>query len=189
MEKKYKVLNAVGIIWKVVAWIELFLGLLSAIGILMAGIFGGDILRPYLRQFLQVPLPPRLFGLTGGIIGFVVSVVAAIIYFLVLYSAGEFIHLLLGIEENTRQAAQLAQAQQAQLAQPQADIAPPAYVPPQPAYSPPPQPVYAPPPEPVYTPPPAPEPAYSPPPPPPPPPPGPPPEPAAGEEGKATQRM
>lgn len=193
MEKKFKVLHAVGTIWKVVAWIELILGLLSAIGILLAGIFGGDVLGPYLQQFALVPLPPRMFSLTGGIVGFLAFVIATIIYFLMLYAAGEFIHMLLGLEENTRRTAQLLPAQQAQLAQQQADLAPPppAYVPPQPAYSPPPQPVYSPPPapEPAYAPPPAPEPAYSPPPPPPPPPPEPPSEPAADEEAKATQRM
>jgi len=166
VERKFKVLRVIGTIWKVLAWLELIIGLVSSLGVLLIGVFGGGILRQFAEQYRQqMPLPPRAFGVTGGIIGFAISVVVTIIYFLMFYAVGELVYLLLAIEENTRQAAQQMQWVQQQLAPPQ-----PAYSPPQPAYSPPPPSAYSPPP-------------------PPPPPSEPAPEPPPGSASKPTKRI
>ena len=188
MKKKFGTLRVIGTFWKVVAWIELIVGILSSIGILLAGILGTSVPWSNLEQFGLAPWAPQAFGLVGGIVGFFASLVATIIWFLLTYAVGEFIYLLLSIEENTRLA-----AQQVEWAQQQAIPAP---APPAPAYTPPPPaPAYTPPPlAPAYTPPP---PAYSPPPPAPysPPPeapapiPEPPSEPPSEAEETPTMRM
>ncbi len=48
-----------------------------------------------------------MVGVVSGIVGFITAVIISIIYFLALYAIGEFIDLLLAIEENTRETAQL----------------------------------------------------------------------------------
>ncbi|MFO7741955.1 MAG: hypothetical protein R6X31_06540 [Anaerolineae bacterium] len=108
MEKKFRVLHIIGTLWKVFAWITLIGGILLAIGILLAGILGSGGM--ILRQFSQDPrLMPGAVGVVSGIAGFIITVIATVIYFLILYAVGELIDLLLAIEENTRQAVQLVQ--------------------------------------------------------------------------------
>ena len=138
MKKRFAVLRVIGTIWKVLAWIELILGLISSVLILLVGIFGGGILRRFAEQYGGMPLDARVFGLTGGIVGFIASLVATIIYFLMIYAVGELIYLLLAIEENTRLTTERVQGAQQQAAPP----------PPVPAYSPPPPSPYTPPPPP-----------------------------------------
>ncbi len=110
METKFRVLRIIGTLWKVLAWIALIAGMLSAIGILLAGILGsGEVI---LRQFGQRPeMMPGAVGIVSGIVGFIVTVIGTIIYSLVLYAVGELIYLLLAIEENTRRTVQLMQEQ------------------------------------------------------------------------------
>jgi len=119
MEKKFKVLRVIGTVWKIVAWITLTIGILSSIGILLTSIFGGGILSQFGQQYGQMPRASWVFSLAGGIVGFIVSLIVTIIWFLLLYAVGELIYLLLAIEENTRQAQRV-----------QASPTPPAYSPP-----------------------------------------------------------
>ena len=101
MEKKFKILHILGAIWKILAWIALVVGLLSSVGLLLMSIFGGEMVRQFIPPE-QMPWSPRLFGVAGGIVTFVTSLILTIIHFLMLYAAGEFVFLLLAIEENTR---------------------------------------------------------------------------------------
>lgn len=106
MERKFRVLRIIGTLWKVLAWIVLIAGVLSAIGILLAGILGSGGL--ILRQFGQEPaMMTGAMGVVSGIAGFIVAIIGTIIYFLMLYAVGELIYLLLAIEENTRQTVRL----------------------------------------------------------------------------------
>ena len=92
-----------------------------------------------MRRFIppeQMGWSPRVFGVAGGVVTFIATLIATVVYFLMLYAVGEFIHLLLAIEENTRLAAYLLQAQPA----PQAPPAPAAFAPPPPPPPPPPDP-------------------------------------------------
>ena len=130
MEKKFTVLRIMGTIWKVMAWLELIIGILVAIGFLLMGILGGPMLPAH------VPVPAReswAYSVAGGIVGFVAVLIATIIYFLLLYAVGELLYLLLAIEENTRQT-----AQQMQWAMQEAAVAEPVYAPPPASFSPPP---------------------------------------------------
>ena len=101
METKFRALRILGTLWKVFAWIALVGGILTAVLILLAGILGtGEVI---LREFGQDPsLMAGVAGVVSGLIGFGVALVGALIYFLGLYATGEFIFLLLAIEENTR---------------------------------------------------------------------------------------
>ena len=128
MEKKFKVLRIIGMIWKILAWIALFVGVLSSIGVLLVSIFGGGMLSQLGQEYGEMVWASWAFGLAGGVVGFIVSLIATIINFLLLYAVGELIYQLLAIEENTRQA-QRVQEHPAPQAYP---AAPPTYPPPPP---------------------------------------------------------
>lgn len=128
MEKKFRILRLIGTIWKILAWIVLIVGLVSSVGVLLASVFGGGIMGRFGLRPEQMPWwPPRTLGLAGGVAAFIASLIATVLYFLLLYAIGELIYLLLAIEENTRLAAQLIQARPVPASYP---VAPPAYVPP-----------------------------------------------------------
>jgi len=101
MEKKFRILRIIGTLWKVLAWIVLVGGILSSLGILLAGVLGsgGFIFRLFEQETGVVP---GALGIVSSIFGFVVALGLTIIYFLILYAVGELIYLLLAIEENTR---------------------------------------------------------------------------------------
>jgi hypothetical protein len=101
MEKKFRILRIIGTLWKVLAWIVLVGGILSALGILLAGALGsgGFILRLFEQETGVVP---GALGIVSSIFGFIVALAFTIIYFLILYAVGELIYLMLAIEENTR---------------------------------------------------------------------------------------
>jgi hypothetical protein len=104
MEKKFTVLRIIGNIYKVLAWIVLILGILAALVVLAAGVWGETRLaRPY--GIFPRPYAP-LMGIAGGIFGALGIALGTGFYFLFLYAAGEAIYLALAIEENTRATAQ-----------------------------------------------------------------------------------
>lgn len=133
MEKKFRILRVIGTIWKVLAWIVLILGVIASFATLLMSIFGGGMMRQFLPPGEHMPWSPLAFGAVGGIVGFLISLVLTLIYFLSLYAAGEFIYLLLAIEENTHLTAQWIQSQsmvQAPAAAPPAYPTPPPPPPP-----------------------------------------------------------
>lgn len=128
MAKKFKVLRIIATMWKVLAWIALSLGIIGAFGTLLASIFGGGFMGQMMRQYGQQGGPWATgFGIVGGVITFVVMLITAAFYSLMLYAVGEMICLFLDIEENTRITAQWL-----------SHLAPQTYVPASSAYSTPP---------------------------------------------------
>ena len=97
MEKRFRALRIIGTVYKVFAWIVLFLGGLSALLYFVFAVIGGAS---------TYNSPYGGYGAAAGpIIGLVFAVVVllyAIVLFLVLYGAGEAIFLALAVEENTR---------------------------------------------------------------------------------------
>jgi hypothetical protein len=163
MEKRFKVLRFIGTLWKVLAWIELILGLLAAIGVLLIGLLGGGMgsLLGQLGSDYGVDMRgmPLLGGVMMGVFGFVTTAIVAVLCFLLLYAAGELIYLGLAIEENTRSvsyglAAWMQQQQQqpvyAAPVAPAAPLYPPvqSFTPPPAQFTPPTPPEAAPPPPP-----------------------------------------
>ena len=102
MDRRFMALRIIGTVFKILAWLALIFGVLAAIGALILGftIRGQEGL---LGLSLNSPL--------AGIAVFIISVIVAIMSFLLLYACGEFLYLFLSVEENTRRAAYLMQQQ------------------------------------------------------------------------------
>lgn len=101
--KRFGVLRFFGTLLKVIAWIVLVLSVLGAIGVVVAGSAFG----------LTGWLPPSMgesfasLGTSSGIIVGLMMLILGLLYFLVLYVAGETLHLQVAVEENTRLTAAL----------------------------------------------------------------------------------
>jgi hypothetical protein len=115
MDRRYLALRVIATIVRILAWLALILGLLVAIGTLVAGF----LLRGQ-PGVAGVDIGGPLVGLAAFFVGLFLSV----LWFLFLYAGAEFIYLFLSIEENSRRTAYLLQQQ---------------YMPVQPAYQPPPE--------------------------------------------------
>ncbi len=106
MEKRFTVLRIIGTVWKVMAWLQLVIGVIGAIAVLVMGILA----QAAIPEALNIPrATSRAFGVGGGIVGFVAVLVGAVVYFLVFYAVGDVLYLLLAIEENTRQTSEQVQ--------------------------------------------------------------------------------
>jgi hypothetical protein len=103
--KRFGVLRFFATLLKVIAWIVLVIAILGAIGVVIAGS------SPQVADMLsQVPGTTGQFaagGLVGGIAFGIVILLIGLLYFLILYVAGDQIHLGLAVEENTRLTAAL----------------------------------------------------------------------------------
>lgn len=102
MDRRFAALRVVGTVAKVFGWIVLILGILVAILVLILGFA------------VSQPLAVIDFDLGGplvGVLGFVVILTLAIVLFLALYGAGEFLYLLLSIEDSSRRTAYILQQQ------------------------------------------------------------------------------
>jgi len=97
VEKRFRVLRWVASLCRIIAWITLIGGVLGMLGSIVTGAVGANLLREYAGRGVG--------GIVGGItVGLTILVMAAL-QSLFLYVITEGIHLLLSIEENTRQAA------------------------------------------------------------------------------------
>lgn len=101
MQKKYGVLRIIATINKIIAWIVLVLGVLGGCVSLAVGVLPG------LTAASSRTAPALLAGgLMMGLATGVGAIVISVIYFLVFYSFGELIYLLIDLEENTRATAE-----------------------------------------------------------------------------------
>jgi hypothetical protein len=102
MDRRFTALRVIGTIMKILGWLALILGILAGIGAILLG---------FLSESGLESLGVDLGGPLAGIAAFFVAVIVAVLYFLLLYSAGEWIFLQLAIEENTRRTALILQQQ------------------------------------------------------------------------------
>jgi hypothetical protein len=79
MEKKFKLLRTFGVVFKVLAWAALVIGAIGTVGVLVTG---------------GTPETPRAMSIVILIVG--------ALYFVIFYTIGEVVKLLLAIEEQTR---------------------------------------------------------------------------------------
>jgi hypothetical protein len=100
MEKRFRVLRFLGLLYKILAWIVLVLGILAAIATVVIGATADEMLT-----VPGLPVVPMVGGLVGGIMGGLGILLGTVFYFVLLYAVGELIHLGLAIEENTRETA------------------------------------------------------------------------------------
>lgn len=104
MEKKFRALRTVALIYKIIAWFVLVAGGVLAIFTVILGAVQE-------RVGFQSPLLARIPGLrqVGGFLpglvaGLLILLFAAVLFILI-YSISELVHLLLALERNTREAA------------------------------------------------------------------------------------
>jgi hypothetical protein len=104
MEKRYRALRTIATIFKVLGWVILILGILSACGTSAAMVLGGSTV-------LGMGGPGRggdvslVYALVIAVVTFIVMIVTVGLYALVLIAASEGIQVFLDIEENTREMA------------------------------------------------------------------------------------
>ncbi len=105
MEKKFRALRIVSVVFKVLAWVTLVGGILSALIAVVIGALGAGAMArmPQLRN-----LAPLIAG-GGGIVAAIVSalgiLVSSLFGFVLLYAYAEAIYLAIAIEQNTRECA------------------------------------------------------------------------------------
>lgn len=98
--KKFRMLRLVALLYRIFAWIVLIAGVLAGIAMIVMGVLGA-------AQPAVSPLIPGVAEAVGGILGGLIAIAAALIYFILLYAVSDVIHLGLAVEENTRMTAQL----------------------------------------------------------------------------------
>jgi uncharacterized membrane protein len=98
MEKKFRALRTVSVVFKVLAWITLIGGILGALGAIIMGAVGGAALArtPELRNLMP------LMGGSGGIIAGILSglgiLIGSLIGFVLFYAYAELVYLIIAIE-------------------------------------------------------------------------------------------
>lgn len=102
MDRRFMALRVIGTVFKILAWVSLILGLITAVGMLILGFTLSG--QPGL-------LGLNLGGSLAGIAMFVVFLIIAVFSFLILYAIGESVYLFLSIEESARRTAYLTQQQ------------------------------------------------------------------------------
>ncbi len=104
MEKRFRSLRVIATVFKVLAWIALVLGIIGGLIMMVTGLAGGILGGSSAPRELGSGMT-MMAGLLSGFLGGIVTMVAAVLYFLFLYAAGDAIGLALAIEENTREVA------------------------------------------------------------------------------------
>src|SRR3954471_9286004 len=107
MEKRYGALRFIGTVYKILGIIILVLAILGALGACAGALVGGASFRDVAGQ---TGLP-----VLGGVIGAIIAAVFALLWGgvigLALIAFGDFISLMLSVEENTRTTATLLRGQ------------------------------------------------------------------------------
>jgi hypothetical protein len=108
METRFRALRVLSTLCKILGWVGLVLSILAGLAMLALAILGGRFLSSYGYRYAPgLFLFPGLLG-TGvlpGVIGFLASLLAGALSFLVFFASSEWIQLALSIEQNTRETA------------------------------------------------------------------------------------
>ena len=103
MTKRYRALGTLSGLFKVVAWILLVLGILSAI--LVAAYGAIQSTRGVSGVLADVPLANQVSGLLGGLLAAAGMLVGTLLLFLWVMAVAEGIQVAMAIERNTRETA------------------------------------------------------------------------------------
>jgi hypothetical protein len=102
LEQRFTALRVIGTLFKVLAWITLIVGILAAVGIIVVSLAGTGTLGAWLPGWELGP-----GSMLVAVIAGVVVLIVFLVYFLLLYAAGDTIYLFLSIEDSTRHTAYL----------------------------------------------------------------------------------
>ncbi|NIN99990.1 MAG: hypothetical protein GTN93_32725 [Anaerolineae bacterium] len=105
MEKRYRALRAIARIFKILGWVILALGILSACGISGAFLLRAPSVPGMMGANVTGGEAGLLWGLIGAAIAFVGMIVTVGLYALILIAGSEAINVFLDIEVNTREIA------------------------------------------------------------------------------------
>ena len=106
MEKRYRALRIIGMLYKIIGGIILVITIVSAAGICVAGFLGGAALNEFSRD-----IGPGWSGVgflssaLGGVLAALGMLIGGGLGGLTIFATGEAIYLLIDLEENTRAAA------------------------------------------------------------------------------------
>ena len=104
MEKRFRALRVVASLLKVLAWLVLIAGILAAVGIVAISAIQGQMGAPS-PVLENMPMASNLVGPLAGAALAVGVLLGTLVYFLLMYAAGDVLHLWLAIEYNTRETA------------------------------------------------------------------------------------
>jgi len=104
VEKKFRALRAVALIYKIIAWIVLVTGALLAV---FAVILGAVQERAGVQSPLIAAVPGlnQVGGFLPGLVAGLLTLLAAVVQFILIYAISEVVQLLLALERNTRETA------------------------------------------------------------------------------------
>ncbi|MDI7275855.1 MAG: hypothetical protein QME94_07740 [Anaerolineae bacterium] len=107
MEKRFRSLRIIATVFKVLAWIVLVAGIIGGLIMMITGLAGGMLGASSAARDTTSGLgaASMMAGLLTGFAGGLVTVIGSVLYFLLLYAAGDAITLALAIEQNTRETA------------------------------------------------------------------------------------
>lgn len=104
MERKFRALRAVALIYKIMAWIVLVTGgLLAVLAVILGAVQEGvGFQSPLLAG---IPGLRQVGGFLPGLVAGLVTLLLAVVQFILIYAVSELVHLLLALERNTRETA------------------------------------------------------------------------------------
>jgi hypothetical protein len=105
MESRYRALRTIATIFKVLGWMVLVLGILSACGTSGLILVGGASVPGMMDLGGGAGQGGLVWGFVGAVVMFLVMMVTVGLYALILIATAEGIYVFLDIEENTREMA------------------------------------------------------------------------------------
>ncbi len=108
MEKRYGALRVIGTIFKILGVLVGIFAVLGALALCGTALLGGAALANAGRE---AGLPFAGAGVVGAIISGLFSLLIGIIWAVTLFAVGDFVSILLSIEENTRSTAVMLRSQ------------------------------------------------------------------------------
>jgi hypothetical protein len=105
MERRFRALRFVATLFKALAWVALILGVFGTFVLIIAGVLGGNLFQDVMGTQMGMGTRGGIGSILGSLFGGLVVLAISGLYFVFLYAYAEAIHLLLSIEENTRQTA------------------------------------------------------------------------------------
>ncbi|MBM3189425.1 MAG: hypothetical protein FJZ90_11965 [Chloroflexi bacterium] len=104
MEKRFRALRAVAVLYRILAWVVLALGAIGSLLVVIVGAIQGRVGSPS-PLLADVPGINQVTGLVAGLLAGILLLVFTLLQFLLLYAASEAIQVGLAIEHNTRETA------------------------------------------------------------------------------------
>jgi len=105
MENKFRALRIVSVVFKVLAWVTLVGGILSALGAVILGVFSTGTMARLSQLRNLAPLIGGGGGIVAGILSGLGILISSLVGFVLLYAYAEAVYLAIAVEQNTRECA------------------------------------------------------------------------------------